>query len=419
MKKIYLSLLILLGLGFQLPAQDVAGGCDGIRYITETFTEVEVSTVLFGENINSEGQLQALYMDVYQPVGDTLSQRPVILWGFGGGFVGGSRADMETTCQEFARRGFVTAAFDYRLYSLLQGIPDSLGTMDMIVKAMHDMKAAIRHLRQDAATDNLYRIDPDRILAAGVSAGGITSLHAAYLDEDDEIPTDFMDVLEDNGGIEGNSGDAENLLYSSAIQFVINLSGALYKKEWIDADEAPLLSIHGTADEIVPYAHGFLAVNFGFVFYFNSVDGSGVLHPVLEAQGMPNLHIAVPGGMHEDTYTDPAFESYRTMFTVDGGLLIYDFLCPDIPIVVINSLQEQALEELSLYPNPAGEVLNIGISASLGEYDAILYDLLGRQVETWTNLSGNWQLKHQNWPTGYYVLKLQGANWQTSQPVSW
>jgi para-nitrobenzyl esterase len=417
MKKIYLTSYMLFWALAGLFAQDTAGGCDGIRYIQEPFSEVSVSTVVFGENFDASGQLQTLQMDIYQPIGDTVAQRPVILWAFGGGFVGGSKEDMEETCREFARRGFVTAAFDYRLYPLFQGIPDSLGTMDMIVKAMHDMKAAVRFLRQDAATDNLYRIDPERVLVGGVSAGAITALHAAYLDEDDDIPTYFMDIIEDNGGLEGNSGDATNLTYDSDIQFVISLSGALYKKEWIDAAEAPLLSIHGTADEIVPYAHGFLSIEFGVVFNFNSVDGSGALHPVMDDLEMNNLHIAVPGGMHESTYTDPANEPYLNDFAISGGLMMYEYLCPDIPVVITSTKELLAETTISVYPNPVETDFNLRLGAVEGPYDVALYDLLGRQIAQWNNLVGDQNLQIAGIPTGYYFLQVRGENWQGAQQL--
>ena len=58
-----------------------------------------------------------LRMDIYQPQGDTLSRRPVIIFCFGGGFVDGKRtdADMVALARSFAQRGFVTASIDYRL----------------------------------------------------------------------------------------------------------------------------------------------------------------------------------------------------------------------------------------------------------------------------------------------------------------
>jgi acetyl esterase/lipase len=58
-----------------------------------------------------------LYMDIFQPTGDTLSQRPLVIIAFGGGFLSGSKDhwSIRLLCQNLAKRGYVTAAIDYRL----------------------------------------------------------------------------------------------------------------------------------------------------------------------------------------------------------------------------------------------------------------------------------------------------------------
>ncbi len=58
-----------------------------------------------------------LYMNIFQPTGDTLSKRPLIIICFGGGFVTGSKDhwSIRLLAQELAKRGYVTAVIDYRL----------------------------------------------------------------------------------------------------------------------------------------------------------------------------------------------------------------------------------------------------------------------------------------------------------------
>ena len=79
--------------------------------------------------------------------------------------------------------------------------------------------------------------------------------------------------------MDGTSGDAENLSYSSEVQGVISLSGALHIKEWLDENSVPFISIHGTADDIVPY-------NEGLAIGFLSMHGSGNLHPRADEVGV-------------------------------------------------------------------------------------------------------------------------------------
>ncbi|MBK7554305.1 MAG: hypothetical protein IPI55_06850 [Flavobacteriales bacterium] len=59
--------------------------CSTGRYSNyDLFDSISVETVQFGSNTPVSGQgTQALYMDVYQPVGDVLPNRPAVLVAFG------------------------------------------------------------------------------------------------------------------------------------------------------------------------------------------------------------------------------------------------------------------------------------------------------------------------------------------------
>ena len=50
-------------------------------------------------------------------------------------------------------------------------------TQERIYDAVEDIRAAMRFVRKNA---ELYRIDPDMVVAAGESAGAITTLHMSY-----------------------------------------------------------------------------------------------------------------------------------------------------------------------------------------------------------------------------------------------
>ena len=86
--------------------------CEDNRYIEEIF-DVEVETwVEFGENVNdswgSETTVQ-LYMDVYQPIGDELEQRPLVIFAFGGAFMFGNRnsPDIVEQCESYAKKELI------------------------------------------------------------------------------------------------------------------------------------------------------------------------------------------------------------------------------------------------------------------------------------------------------------------------
>jgi len=86
--------------------------------------------------------------------------RPVIVFFFGGGWTQGSVKQFEPQASYLAGRGMVAARADYRVKSR-QGVSPK--------QCVEDAKSAIRWVRQNAGK---LGIDPQRIVAAGGSAGG-------------------------------------------------------------------------------------------------------------------------------------------------------------------------------------------------------------------------------------------------------
>ena len=292
-----------------VPAEE----CGDVRYNQDIFEEVLMTTVKYGENMNFNGtELEELMVDVYEPVGDDLEMRPLIIWAFGGSFIGGERANMAAYAEDNAKKGFVGASIDYRILDAqVTGIPDSVIGLDIAVKAMGDMKAAIRFFREDAATDNLFRIDPEKIFIGGLSAGGIVALTVGLAQEEDIIWDHVRAALDANGGFEGSSGDAENLTYSSEVSGIINLSGAIYNIDWLDANDPPIVAIHGNADETVQYDCGFANV---FGFDIIRLCGSGAVQEKADAVGHNTKLVTVEGGGHTDIYSFLAFAESREAF---------------------------------------------------------------------------------------------------------
>lgn len=143
------------------------------RYSTPIFTSnqvQQVAAVQYGSAMNASGQHQALLMDVFlPPASDTVAARPLVILVHGGGFSGGSRADLAGSAREYARRGFVAASIDYRLQAN-STLPEQLAAAS---NAIDDSRESVRFLRANAAT---YGIDTSRIAMAGSSAGGAIAL---------------------------------------------------------------------------------------------------------------------------------------------------------------------------------------------------------------------------------------------------
>lgn len=313
---IFLSILSMIFISCSKDEEEVKSQktiiCESDRYVKPIFTEVEVSTVKYGSNMNTAGLQQDLMMDIYQPKGDVLEKRPVLVLAFGGSFIAGDRKQLSDLATEMSKLGYVSVCIDYRLLSFNQFPFDSIKALDIAIKASSDMKAAIRHLRKDAATENKYKIDPDFILVGGVSAGAITAIQTAYFDASDNTENHVQTAIALNGGIEGNSGDTENLKYSSKVQGVINMSGAIYRLPFMDSGEPPIISIHGDADDVVPYGYGVVKV---FGFSIIPLYGSSEIEKRAKEVGLKSYFETVIGGGHEDIYTELSFadefESFR------------------------------------------------------------------------------------------------------------
>ncbi|GAB3830830.1 carboxylesterase family protein [Hymenobacter jeollabukensis] len=303
MKHFFLLLSLLAGLIRPAAAQiDTTGG----QFHQPLYPTPSVTTgVVFGSAPNSGGTTQTLLMDIYQPAGGPATPRPLIILAHGGAFLSGARTDFDVSelCRRFARLGYVTASIDYRLESFF-----TFNGARAVVNAVHDMRAAVRFFRQDAATTNQYNVNSGYIFAGGSSAGAITAVHVSYLDKEAELSA--LNAPGVAPGLEGSSG---NPGYSSAIGAGINLCGAIGNLSWIEAGDEPLVSVHGTADGIVPYGTG-------PTFTGDVVNGSGAIKPRADAVGVPNTlyrfskagHVPYNGSSATQVaYMDTTFRTVR------------------------------------------------------------------------------------------------------------
>lgn len=134
-------------------------------------------------------------MDIFEPIAPK-TNRPCAILVHGGGWHNGDKKKFRAMALELCRRGFVTAAIEYRLADEAK-----------FPAAMHDCSAAVRFLRKHAAT---YGIAPDKICAVGGSAGG----HLVGL----------MAAASDNPKLQGSGGNANT---SSKIAAAVVLAGPL------------------------------------------------------------------------------------------------------------------------------------------------------------------------------------------------
>ena len=203
------------------PGTTVVAAAPG-RYVEEIFPEIEqvYDDVVFKTAAEAPGfggsEAKDLMIDVWAPVGDDLETRPLMIFQFGGGFRFGDRNQLAGLAQAAARRGFVTAAFDYRIGTgwqdegLLAGVED-------------DAQDAVAWLVERA--DELG-FDPDAIVSTGASAGAVNSIHMIVMEPDQD---------------------------AVVLAGVVSLSGASLTGTTPLPDGPPVIMFSGTQDTIVPF----------------------------------------------------------------------------------------------------------------------------------------------------------------------
>lgn len=396
MKK-HLLHFVLLGLLGQIPLIGQNPGCDGVRYLDDIFTTVKKTTVTYAPSINHFGQNINLSMDIYEPEGDQLSARPVVILAHGGSFVFGDKSMMQPWCELLAKKGYVAVSIQYRLFPFfILGLPDSTEVFDTAVKAMGDMKASVRYFREDAATSNLFRADAEHIFIGGYSAGAVTAMHTAYINGDDQLPSFLQNLITSNGGLEGVSGTASNKTYSSSSGAVINMSGGLYRSFWVEADESPLVSIHGTADETVPYTFG-LAANIAFL------EGSSLVHEQANEAGLWNKLLTATGAGHTNLYEQTQWKPYVDSFWVNTTTLLESLTCATVNVKELN----QATEPWSIFPNPnTADGFFLQLPELAGTVELQIFDATGKLVRQKAQLSHQSFVPLNGLTSGLYYVHL-------------
>ncbi len=177
------------------------------------------------------------------------SGNPAIALFHGGGWAFGSPSEFFSTCERYAEMGFVTFSFSYRLSIKADGtVPHPEITP---VESTMDARSALRWLKENAEE---LRIDPEKIIVGGQSAGGQLALATALLDK----------VNDSSDNQEIDPEPCALLLFSSNVNTV---------EAWLDRllddrrDEIwsispfhnlkpgmpPAIEFHGSEDNQVPY----------------------------------------------------------------------------------------------------------------------------------------------------------------------
>lgn len=182
----------------------------------------------------------SLEMTMYIPNIPGKAKLPAIVFFFGGGWTGGTPTHFKLQAEYLASRGIIAICPDYRTKKSHNTTP---------FECVKDAKSAMRFIKLNA--DN-FRINADKIVTSGGSAGGHLAACTALID----------DINEDADNLEISPNPFALILFNP----VVDTGKRGYGNEKVKGREfeispvhhiksgiPPTLIMHGKADKTVPY----------------------------------------------------------------------------------------------------------------------------------------------------------------------
>lgn len=249
--------------------------------------------VVYGVENGHENKLDVIYPH------NAKAAVPTVIYIHGGGWVFGDKAGAVLETLPYLEMGWAAVNVEYRMASTSKA-----------PAAVEDCRCALRWIVRNAKD---YHIDPTRLVVTGHSAGGHLSLTTGMLKESDgfdaNCPGDKGETQPKVAAIVNWYGitDVVDLLAgpNSKTYAIAWLGSATNKDEiarrvspltYVRRDNPPIITIHGDADDVVPYSH---AVR---------------LQQALDKAGVPNQLFTVKGGGHGQFSDEENRKAYAAIF---------------------------------------------------------------------------------------------------------
>lgn len=220
----------------------------GKKEVRKLYKEVQekrqAAQLITYKSVEKDQKRTHLSLHVYKPENlQENERRSAYVFFHGGGWSTGMAEWGHTNCERYADKGMVAISVEYRLRDLHGG---SFGD------CVEDAKSAIRYIRAHAEELN---IDPEKIVAAGFSAGGHLALSTAIL-EDFNSPNDDLSFSAKPQAMIARSASHDTVEDGWFSRVVGQEKAyALSPQHHISSGLPPALIIHGEKDHLVPVRH--------------------------------------------------------------------------------------------------------------------------------------------------------------------
>jgi acetyl esterase/lipase len=285
MRKLLIVVFVLCSLSFA----QTAASPDAATFAAELMRYEVHPNIVYQTSNNYEAKL-----DVYTPAETTPQSQPtpVVVVIHGGGWIAGSKEERVLEMMPYLQMGFAAVNVEYRM-----------AKTSLAPAAVEDCRCALHWVFVNAKR---FNFDPNRVVLQGGSAGGHLVLMTGMLTPKDGFDKECWsgpeNVWSENPGTSGEPRVAAIVNWFGIADVLDELHGANakgYAVIWLgnqpNADEIakrvspinyvnknnpPIITIHGDKDQLVPYSQ------------------SVRLHKALDAAGVPNQLVTMPGAGH-------------------------------------------------------------------------------------------------------------------------
>ncbi|MEX2261831.1 MAG: alpha/beta hydrolase [Bryobacteraceae bacterium] len=190
-------------------------------------------------------------LDIVRPKAASREKRPGVLVIHGGGWTGGTKEQrLHPVAVRWARKGFVAANVEYRL---AKSAPAPAAVTDVL--------NAARWFRRNAGK---YNVAANRIVVTGDSAGGHLSLMVGMTPKSADLgPTvrvaaviNFYGITDVADQLDGPNMRKYAVTWLPEQPGRFDLARRVSPMTYVRKDVPAILTIHGDADQTVPYEHG-------------------------------------------------------------------------------------------------------------------------------------------------------------------
>jgi len=442
------------------------------NFIDTSYTISTTQNVTYGSAINFAGQSVSLQMDISYPTDDVVADcgRPLVIIVHGGAWLAGNKNEsyIPALRQDFAKRGYVAVAINYRLGFFQSNVPkncnipnwncmnaaDSAEWTRALYRGIQDTRGAIRFM---ILNQELYSIDAANVYVIGESAGAFIAMGVGFMDDESEKPLDCGTIASVNAPhqnyyqpcIQGSVfdipitqmnltrpdlGSSSGTMNPTNLPYFVKGIGAFYGGMYEDLFSSKnsvytpvLYMFHQPNDLIVPIGHnkllnGFnacaIAVNCVNIQDRRTVYGSAAINNMVDtlsiaAENKPQILYQTTNNNSDclGQIANPSTGGHQLDNYWTRSTALATFFAPNIgtnDCLVLGASDFEVWSTLVVFPNPNNGSFSISSSTELiGNVGIKIMDISGKtHFDTWIDMESDGFSYHVALPSGIYFIEI-------------